>query len=65
LEKANEVFKLNVENSVEFVFLEKRWLVDDHTYPHFTLIGQSLGAVGLGFEAISKCVPNLFIGNFK
>ena len=64
LQKANKVFNLNIpESSLEFVFLKSRWLVEDKTWPHFTLLGQSLGSIVLGWEAINKRTPNCFIGN--
>lgn len=40
----------------------KRYLVEDSTWKHFTLIGQSLGSVVLGFEAIRTLSPDVFIG---
>lgn len=30
-------------------------------YPYFTLLGQSLGSVFLGWEALLKCVPDIYI----
>jgi alpha-1,2-mannosyltransferase len=47
---------------LHFVYLKKRYLVEDSTWKHFTLIGQSLGSVVLGFEAIRKLSPDVFIG---
>ena len=54
--------RFNVElcaQKINFIFLRKRNLVEASMYPCFTLIGQSLGSVILGFEAIWKCVPGL------
>ncbi|KAG9127966.1 asparagine-linked glycosylation protein [Ceratobasidium sp. 392] len=47
--------------SLDFVFLHKRWLVEDSTWPRFTLLGQSLGSMGLAYEAMSSLMPDLFI----
>ncbi|KAJ7201669.1 mannosyltransferase [Mycena pura] len=47
--------------TLHFVFLTRRVLVEDSTYPHFTLIGQSLGSVGLVLEALSLFVPDAYI----
>lgn len=47
---------------LHFVYLKKRYLVEDSTWKHFTLIGQSLGSVVLGYEAIRKLSPDVFIG---
>lgn len=48
--------------SLHFVFLNSRYLVEDATWPMFTLLGQSLGSMYLAWEAVSKLVPDLFIG---
>lgn len=56
--------RFNVElcaQKINFIFLRKRNLVEASMYPCFTLIGQSLGSVILGFEAIWKCVPDIYI----
>ena len=49
-------------HSLHFVFLESRWLVEDRAWPRFTLLGQSLGSMYLAWEALSKFVPDLYIG---
>ena len=49
-------------SSLHFVFLQSRYLVEDSTWPHFTLLGQSLGSMYLAWEAMSKLIPDLFIG---
>jgi len=48
--------------SLHFVFLKSRYLVEDATWPMFTLLGQSLGSMYLAWEAISKHLPDLFVG---
>ncbi|KAH9932777.1 mannosyltransferase [Epithele typhae] len=47
--------------SLHFVFLESRRLVEDSTWPRFTLLGQSLGSMFLAWEAMSCLIPDLFI----
>ncbi|XP_051882325.1 GDP-Man:Man(3)GlcNAc(2)-PP-Dol alpha-1,2-mannosyltransferase isoform X1 [Pristis pectinata] len=54
-------FNIKLPQSVQFIFLEKRYLVEAKLYPYFTLLGQSLGSVLLGWEALMKCVPDIFI----
>ncbi|XP_075707886.1 GDP-Man:Man(3)GlcNAc(2)-PP-Dol alpha-1,2-mannosyltransferase [Rhinoderma darwinii] len=54
-------FNIKLSYPVKFVFLEKRYLVEDRLYPHFTLLGQSLGSILLGWEALVKCVPDVYI----
>ncbi|CAI2167821.1 11172_t:CDS:2 [Funneliformis geosporum] len=51
--------KLNSDN-LFFVFLKKRKWVEDSRYPRFTLLGQSLGSIVLGFEALVKLTPNFY-----
>jgi alpha-1,2-mannosyltransferase len=48
--------------SLDFVFLTSRYLVEDSTWPRFTLLGQSLGSMYMAWEAISLLTPDLFIG---
>nr|Q08B22.2 RecName: Full=GDP-Man:Man(3)GlcNAc(2)-PP-Dol alpha-1,2-mannosyltransferase; AltName: Full=Asparagine-linked glycosylation protein 11 homolog; AltName: Full=Glycolipid 2-alpha-mannosyltransferase [Xenopus laevis] len=54
-------FNIKLSHPVRFIFLEKRGLVEASCYPRFTLLGQSLGSVVLGWEALTKCVPDIYI----
>ncbi|KAM4701057.1 GDP-Man:Man(3)GlcNAc(2)-PP-Dol alpha-1,2-mannosyltransferase [Discoglossus pictus] len=54
-------FNIKLSHPVQFIFLEKRGFVEASLYPHFTLLGQSLGSVVLGWEALAKCVPDIYI----
>jgi alpha-1,2-mannosyltransferase len=56
--------KLSSE-SLHFVFLNSRYLVEDATWPMFTILGQSLGSMYLAWEAVSKFVPDFFIGIYS
>ncbi|KAH9000600.1 mannosyltransferase [Lactarius hatsudake] len=49
------------QDTLHFVFLESRQLVEDRAWPRFTLLGQSLGSMYLAWEAMSKFVPDLYI----
>ncbi|GAA5853864.1 hypothetical protein JCM9279_005749 [Rhodotorula babjevae] len=40
-------------DSLAFVPLTRRWLVEDSTYPRLTLLGQSLGSVLLALEGLA------------
>jgi alpha-1,2-mannosyltransferase len=46
---------------LHFVFLKKRRLVEDATWPRFTLLGQSLGSMILAWEALAQVIPDLYI----
>ncbi|XP_044300106.1 GDP-Man:Man(3)GlcNAc(2)-PP-Dol alpha-1,2-mannosyltransferase isoform X1 [Varanus komodoensis] len=61
LEGAYRRFNIRLNQPVKFVFLRRRYLVEASLYPHFTLLGQSLGSVFLGWEALMKCVPDIYI----
>lgn len=62
LQNAKNVFNISVEAStVDFVFLSKRYWVEAARYPRFTLLGQSLGSIVLGMEALLKYQPDIFI----
>ncbi|KAI9303767.1 hypothetical protein BJ944DRAFT_231881 [Cunninghamella echinulata] len=57
--------RFNIEldaKRLAFIFLEKRYLVEGSRYPRFTLILQSLGSIILGYEALTKLVPDVFFG---
>lgn len=61
LQKARNTFNVAVdEENVDFVFLTKRKWVQADPYPHFTLLGQSLGSLVLGMEALLKFQPGVF-----
>ena len=46
---------------VIFIYLSTRHYVLSTTYPHFTLLGQSLGSLILAYDAFSLLVPDIFI----
>ncbi|TDG39102.1 hypothetical protein AWZ03_014477 [Drosophila navojoa] len=62
LHKAKSVFNIPLEaEQITFVYLKQRQWVEARKYPHFTLLGQSLGSIVLGLEAICKFPPDIFI----
>ncbi|KAF2480158.1 hypothetical protein BDY17DRAFT_318676 [Neohortaea acidophila] len=46
---------------VSFIFLAEREWVLASRWPRFTLLGQSLGSLILGYEAFSLVVPDVFV----
>jgi alpha-1,2-mannosyltransferase len=46
---------------VSFLYLSTREFVLANKYPHFTLLGQSLGSLVLGWDAFNLLVPDIFI----
>lgn len=47
--------------TITFLYLSKRHWVLASTWPHFTLLGQSLGSMILVWDAFSLLVPDIFI----
>eukprot|EP00048_Salpingoeca_helianthica_P016623 m.233338 g.233338 ORF g.233338 m.233338 type:complete len:483 (+) comp19067_c0_seq1:610-2058(+) len=47
-------------STISFVHLKTRKWVEASTYPHFTMIGQSLGSMLLGWEALTQFLPDVF-----
>lgn len=42
---------------INFVYLRRRKWIEAKMYPYFTLLGQSLGSLYLGMEALSSYQP--------
>uniref|UniRef100_A0A182Q1T1 GDP-Man:Man(3)GlcNAc(2)-PP-Dol alpha-1,2-mannosyltransferase n=1 Tax=Anopheles farauti TaxID=69004 RepID=A0A182Q1T1_9DIPT len=62
LAKAERSFNLTLETDrITFVYLNKRCWVEASRYPHFTLLGQSIGSIVMAFEALLKLQPDVFI----
>ncbi|KAK6173177.1 hypothetical protein SNE40_016681 [Patella caerulea] len=61
LNRANQRFNINLPKGITFVYLKKREMVEANRYPYFTLLGQSLGSVVLGWEAMLSFVPDVYI----
>ncbi|XP_029030637.1 GDP-Man:Man(3)GlcNAc(2)-PP-Dol alpha-1,2-mannosyltransferase [Betta splendens] len=61
LDGARRRFNIVLPRPVQFVFLSHRLLVEPGLFPHFTLLGQSVGSVFLGWEALTEFVPDLYI----
>ncbi|CAL8078243.1 unnamed protein product [Orchesella dallaii] len=54
-------FNIVLPDSIELVYLHKRKWVEPINYRVFTLLGQSLGSIYLGLEALMKFVPDVYI----
>ncbi|ESP04419.1 hypothetical protein LOTGIDRAFT_198678 [Lottia gigantea] len=61
INKASQRFNIRLPTGIHFVFLNKRGWVEANKYPFFTLLGQSLGSLVLGGEALLSFVPDVFI----
>ncbi|XP_067645074.1 GDP-Man:Man(3)GlcNAc(2)-PP-Dol alpha-1,2-mannosyltransferase isoform X2 [Eurosta solidaginis] len=62
MEKVQETFNINIDKqNTSFVYLKRRLLVEAKLYPYFTLLGQSLGSIILGLEALCRFPPDIYI----
>lgn len=62
LSNAHSRFNISVNPSrIAFLYLGQREWVLASKWPHFTLLGQSLGSLVLGWEALGLIVPDVFI----
>lgn len=62
LMKAKNTFNIVIDpQKIEFVYLGYRNWVEAQKYPYFTLLGQSLGSMLLGLEALLKYPPDILI----
>ena len=62
LERVKHRFNIHLHPpTVAFVYLNTRHWVLSTTWPHFTLLGQSLGSLIMAFDAFSLLVPDIFI----
>ena len=62
LERVKNRFNIRLHPpTVVFLYLQTRSWVLSNTWPHFTLLGQSLGSLIMGYDAFSLVVPDIFI----
>ena len=62
LERVENRFNIRLHPPrVVFLYLQTRSWVLSSTWPHFTLLGQSLGSLIMGYDAFSLVVPDIFI----
>lgn len=58
--RAFHQFGVTLSSFPKVVRLQRRFWVEPRTYPYFTLMGQSLGSMVLGMEALTKFTPLIF-----
>ncbi|EEA27813.1 asparagine-linked glycosylation protein [Talaromyces marneffei ATCC 18224] len=62
LEKVETRFNIKLHApTVVLLYLSTRKYVQSSMYPHFTLLGQSLGSLIVAFDAFNLLVPDIFI----
>lgn len=57
LNRTEKAFNVKLQSNIEFVYLHRRKWVEASMYPYFTLLGQSLGSIWLGIEALNSLPP--------
>jgi alpha-1,2-mannosyltransferase len=63
LKRTKERFGITlVADTVHFIHLKRRWLIEDGTWKRFTLLGQGIGTALLAVEAMWNLIPDVFIG---
>ncbi|KAJ4979033.1 hypothetical protein NE237_009813 [Protea cynaroides] len=61
MDRAIDRFGVKLLFTPQVVHLHKRKWIEEGTYPHFTMIGQSLGSLYLSWEALSKFTPLFYV----
>ncbi|KAL7288405.1 hypothetical protein TKK_0017494 [Trichogramma kaykai] len=61
LANVEKVFDLKLHNNINIVYLHRRNWVEAKRYPFCTLLGQSLGSIWLGWEALTLFKPDIYI----
>jgi len=60
-QRAKDRFNVEITGDVTFIWLFHRQWVEASSWPRATMVGQSLGSLLLGFEALSQFNPECFI----
>lgn len=61
LSKAQKQFGIVLLKEVKFLYLKRRAWVEAKRWPRFTLLGQSIGSIFLGLEALALLSPHVYI----
>ncbi|RYP12132.1 hypothetical protein DL767_011468 [Monosporascus sp. MG133] len=62
LNRVKNSFSIDIHSpTIHFLYLSTRHWVLPSTWPHVTLLGQSLGSLVVGWEAFSLLVPDVFV----
>ena len=64
IHRVKQRFEMNLQSfkpSIHFIYLRSRFLVEAKYYKMFTLLGQSIGSMILGLEALIRFIPDIYI----
>jgi alpha-1,2-mannosyltransferase len=62
--RVKQRFDMNMQvykPSITFIYLKSRFFVEAKYYKMFTRLGQSIGSMVLGFEALVRFIPDIYI----
>lgn len=57
LQKVEKTMNIQLEKNIKFIYLHRRKMVESSMYPYFTLLGQAIGSIFLGYEALLHLNP--------
>ena len=61
IEKVQDQFAIPLYDDIQFVYLKRRKWVEPRCWPRLTILGQTFGSIVLGFEALLKFSPDVFV----
>lgn len=61
IKRTKQRFNIRLPNNLEFIYLHRRRWVEAENYPYFTLLGQSIGSIVLGVEALRLFQPDIYV----
>ncbi|KAI1101387.1 glycosyltransferase family 4 protein [Jackrogersella minutella] len=62
LKRVKNTFSIDIHPpTIHFIYVSTRHWVLASTWPHMTLLGQSIGSVFMGLDAFSLLVPDIFV----
>lgn len=61
LANVEKVFDIKMHHNINIVYLHRRKWVEAKMYPFCTLLGQSVGSIWLGWEALTLFRPDIYI----
>lgn len=61
INRVKQRLEIELPRPVEFIYLHQRGWVEAENYPTFTMLGQSLGSLVLGMEALNAFLPDVYL----
>ncbi len=64
LQDVKQYFDIDLEvykSSITFIYLQSRFLLEEKNYTKFSLLGSNIGSIIVGFEALIRFLPDIYI----